>query len=81
MILRLAGHMSPRELANQLGIVARMFKNHVCIIERNNHGHMVIADAKDDSALNLHQTEEADKITDKITIKIGWDTTEMRTVN
>jgi hypothetical protein len=42
---------------------------------------MVIADAKDDSALNLHQTEEADKITDKITIKIGWDTTEMRTVN
>ena len=32
--------------------------------------------AKEDGAIQLYRTEERDKITDKTTEKIGWDTNE-----
>ncbi len=62
------------ELARLLGIVCRMYRNHLCIIERNNHGHTVIAYVKDDPRINLYQQQEVDSITEKTTAKIGWDT-------
>src|SRR5207244_259319 len=66
----------PHELARLLGEVCGMYESHTCIIERNNHGHTVIAYAKEDGRIRLYQTEEVDKVTSKITKKIGWDTTE-----
>lgn len=53
-----------------------MFRNHTCIIERNNHGHTVIAYAKEDAEITLYRTQEVDKITEKMSEKIGWDTNE-----
>jgi hypothetical protein len=58
---------------------AKMYKQHTCIIERierNNHGHTVIAYAKEDSSIRLYRTREVDKITNKVGEKIGWDTTD-----
>lgn len=62
------------DLARLIGVVGRMYQNHLCVIERNNHGHAVIGYVKHDEALNLYQKQEMDKITDKVTTKIGWDT-------
>ena len=59
-----------------IGVVARMFPEHLAVIERNNHGHTVIAYAKEDGAITLYQREEKDKITDKTSLVIGWDTNE-----
>jgi hypothetical protein len=75
-IAQCTGKFSPHELSRKLGIVARIFPNHLAVIERNNHGHTVIAYAKEDRAINLYQREEKDKITDKVTLVIGWDTNE-----
>lgn len=75
-VAQCAGHISPHELAKKLGLLARMYRNHICIIERNNHGHTVIAYAKEDDQLNLYQKEVTDLVLNKITKKIGWDTTE-----
>lgn len=77
-VAQLAGKISAIEendLARMIGIVARMYENHTCVIERNNHGHAVIGFVKDDAAVNLYRQEETDTITGKITKKIGWDTT------
>lgn len=62
------------ELAAKIGLVARMYENHLCVIERNNHGHTVIAFAKSDGAVNLFRKQEVDTVTGKTTEKIGWDT-------
>jgi len=51
-----------------------MYERHSCIIERNHHGHTVIAFTKDDGAVNLDRQEEEDSITGKITTKYGWNT-------
>lgn len=44
------------------------------MIERNNHGHTVIAFVKTDGAVNLFGKQNVDTITRKTTDKIGWDT-------
>lgn len=75
-VAQVAGKISPHELARKLGVVARMYKTHSAIIERNNHGHTVIAYAKEDGAIQLYQAEVVDKITNETTEKIGWDTNE-----
>src|SRR5581483_2744949 len=75
-VAQVAGKISPHELARQLSTVCEKYPEHTCIIERNNHGHTVIAYAKDDPKIRLYRTEEVDKITDKITQKIGWETNE-----
>jgi len=62
------------DLARVLSLVGRMYRDHLCVIERNNHGHALIGFVKDDAALNLYQQEEKDAITQKVTRKIGWDT-------
>jgi hypothetical protein len=74
--LQVAGQASPHELARLLDVLARMYANHTAVIERNNHGHTVIAYAKENGALNLYRVEEVDKVTDNLTQKIGWDTNE-----
>lgn len=70
------GKFAPHILAQKLGKVCRMFPDHLAVIERNNHGHTVIAYAKEDPAINLYQRQEKDKITEKTTTVIGWDTNE-----
>ena len=76
-VATLAGKISAIDedaLAKMVSIVGRMYENHVCVIERNNHGHTVIAFVKNDGAVRLYQQEEVDSITGKITKKIGWNT-------
>ena len=77
-VAQVAGKLAPHDLARTLGKVVRLYgtDRHLAIIERNNHGHAVIAYAKEDQAINLYQRQEKDKITDKVTTVIGWDTTE-----
>lgn len=75
-VAQVSGKISPHELAKKLGIMARLFPDHTAIIERNNHGHSVINYAKEDSTIQLYRTTITDKILDKTTDKIGWDTTE-----
>lgn len=75
-VAQCTGKISPHELARKLGIMARMAPNHLAVIERNNHGHTVIAYAKEDPEIRLYQREEKDKITEKISMVIGWDTNE-----
>jgi len=53
-----------------------MYERHSCIIERNHHGHTVIAYAKQEEGVSLYQTELIDKITDQVSEKVGWDTNE-----
>lgn len=62
------------ELARMVSLVARMYVNHVCVVERNNHGHTVIAFVKNDGSVNLYRQEETDSITGQVTKKYGWNT-------
>ena len=43
-----------------------MYPKHMAVIERNNHGHTVIAYVKAYPEINLYQREETDKITEKV---------------
>ncbi len=51
-----------------------MYENYLCIIERNNYGHTVIAFAKSAGAVNLYRKQEADTITGNMAEKLDWDT-------
>lgn len=62
------------ELARMIDLVARMYRNHLCVIERNNHGHTVIAYVKDYPHVTLYQRQVKDRITDKTETVIGWNT-------
>jgi hypothetical protein len=76
-VAELAGKISAieeHELARMVSIVARMYENHLCVPERNNHGHTVIAFLKNDGAVNLFRTQEVDTVTGKTSEKIGWNT-------
>lgn len=53
-----------------------MYENHCCVIERNNHGHTVIAFVKSDGAVNLYRQRDVDSITGKTTETIGWNTNQ-----
>lgn len=53
-----------------MGIAARMYRKHVCVPERNNHGHTVIAFIKKDPAVRLYQQDEVDAIT-KMTTEVS----------
>lgn len=67
-------------LAKMVGVVARMYPNHNCIIERNNHGHTVIAFVKHDPYVNLYRQEDVDSITGKTTEPLGWNTDQKSNV-
>lgn len=81
-VAQCTGKIDEEELAEKLGIAARMFDKssmrmrHLAIIERNNHGHAVIAYAKKDTSIRLWQRETQDQILDKTSAIIGWDTNE-----
>lgn len=51
-----------------------MYENHLCVPERNNHGHTLIAFLKNYGHVRLYQQEEVDSITGKMTKKYGWNT-------
>lgn len=68
--------LDENDLARYIGILARMYRNHLCVIERNNHGHTVIAYVKDDPAVKLYRRTVKDQITEKEQLVIGWDTNE-----
>jgi hypothetical protein len=73
---QIAGNYPPHRLAEKLGLVASLFPKHMCVIERNNHGHAVIAEAKHIQHLNLYRREVVDKVTEQTDFVIGWDTNE-----
>lgn len=76
-VAALAGTISAIDengLARSLSLVCKMFKNHLAIVERNNHGHTVIAYTRDDPAISLYQQQVKDDITGKSSTKYGWDT-------
>lgn len=75
-VAQVCGKIPMHQLAEKLGVVCRMYQSHLAVIERNNHGHTVISYAKEDSAINLYQREEIDKVTEKTSLSIGWDTNE-----
>jgi hypothetical protein len=64
------------DLARLLRVVCLMYPDHMCAIERNNHGHTLIAFTKHDPAIRLYQKQVKDKVTEKTELKIGWDTDE-----
>jgi hypothetical protein len=61
-------------LAHTIRNVALLYRNHLCVIERNNHGHTVIAFVKAYSEVNLYQRQVKDRITEKTETVIGWNT-------
>jgi hypothetical protein len=71
-----AGKMAPHVLAQVVGKLARLYPNHLCVPERNNHGHAFILMAKEDEAINLYQRQVKDRITEKTETVIGWDTNQ-----
>lgn len=76
-VAQLAGKISAideNELAKMIGILCRMYPDHLCVPERNNHGHALISFLKHDDHVNLYQQEVKDEITDKVSTKFGWDT-------
>lgn len=77
---QVAGNLAPHELARKLGEVVRLYdrsgERHLAVIERNNHGHAVIAYAKEDPAISLYRRKVKDKVTEKTDLVIGWDTNE-----
>lgn len=66
-------------LTKMVGIMARMYQNHCCVIERNNHGHTVTAFVKNDGAVNRYRQPDVDSITGKTTETIGWNTNQQST--
>lgn len=73
----LAGKISAIDedsLARMVSLVCRMYRNHLCVIERNNHGHTVIAFVKHDQKVELYRRQVKDQITEKTELVIGWDT-------
>lgn len=78
-VAQVAGKISAVDedsLAKMVGIVARMYRNHLCVIERNNHGHTVIAFVKHDRNVELYRRQVKDQITEKTELVIGWDTNQ-----
>lgn len=76
-VAQIAGKISAldeSELAAKVSAMGRLFPDHNCVIERNNHGHTVIAYVKDDPYLKLYKVEVKDKILDQETDRIGWET-------
>lgn len=76
-VAHLAGKISGIDedaLAKMVSVVCGLYTNHLCVIERNNHGHTVIAFVKNDGNVNLYRQEEVDAITGKTSEKIGWNT-------
>lgn len=76
-VAQLAGKITAIEehaLAQSIRTIARMYKNHLCVVERNNHGHAVIGFLKAYDDVKLYQRQVKDKITEKTETVIGWDT-------
>lgn len=72
---KLQGKYAVHELANKMGWICERTK-HVLVIERNNHGHAVIAESRHNEAINFYRTEDIDKVTEKTNWTIGWNTNE-----
>jgi hypothetical protein len=62
----LQGHYPPRELAKRVAELARIYNNALLVVERNNHGHAVLA--------YLHQTERYRYLFEQDG-QLGWLTT------
>lgn len=81
-VAQCTGKIGESELAWKLDYICRMYdktpdrRNHLVIIERNNHGHAVIAYAKEYPAINLYQEQKENTITEAVSVVIGWNTTE-----
>lgn len=75
-VAQVAGKLPPHRLAEALDHVCQLYKNHLCIIERNNHGHAVIAHAKEYASIKLYRKKTIDKVTSQTSFVIGWDTNE-----
>jgi hypothetical protein len=58
-------------MSSFLGVVAPGVRSAFLRDRAEYHGHVVIAYAKDIERINLYQTEETDKITDKVTKTVG----------
>lgn len=72
---QLAGKFDPHELAEKMEWIAQRV-NHCMVVERNNHGHAVIAESRHSPYINFYRTEVVDSVTHKTSFKIGWDTNE-----
>jgi hypothetical protein len=66
-VAHMAGKISAIDedgLAKMVSLVARMYPNHLCIPERNNHGHTVIAFLRNDGNVNLFRQSSATRYAD-----------------
>jgi hypothetical protein len=61
-------------LARLVRLLAQLYANHICVVERNNHGHTVIAFLRQDGSVNLYRQEDVDSMTGKMTQTYGWNT-------
>lgn len=72
------GHIDPDLYGNELVKLARYYNDAYIGVENNNHGLTTLKAIQRLEYWNIFYTKTVDKITDKITAKMGW-TTSMRT--
>jgi len=69
------GHIDPDLYGEELVKLARYYNNAYLGIENNNHGLTTLHKVKNLEYWNIYYTKNYDKLTEKITQKMGWSTT------
>lgn len=69
------GHIDPDLYGDELVKLARYYNNAYLGIENNNHGLTTLHKVKGLEYWNIYYTKNYDKLTEKITQKMGWSTT------
>jgi hypothetical protein len=72
------GHIDPDLYGDELVKLARYYNNAYLGVENNNHGLTTLHKIKNLEYWNIYYTKNYDKLTEKITQKMGW-TTSVRT--
>lgn len=69
------GHIDPDLYGEELVKLARYYNNAYLGVENNNHGLTTLHKIKGFEYWNIYYTKNYDKLTEKITQKMGWSTT------
>lgn len=71
------GHIDPDLFGVELIKLAKFYNYAYLGVENNNHGLTTLSTIKREEYWNLYFTKQHDKISDRITQKIGWSTTSI----
>lgn len=75
LVARLWGQLEPSDFASELWKLANYYNKAWICVEANNHGHAVIEVLKTKNYRNLYKRRALDELTNQITSKVGFLTT------